>query len=500
MIMSTGAKAKVQIPWKRQPRQVEFLRALGLSHPFEPGEPTKPKARVILFGGAAGGGKSDALLVAGIITALTYPGASIGYFRREYPQLEGPGGAIMRSHDLMAGLAKYNGGLRRWKFGNGSILQFCHSKNEADIYSYQSQQLDAILIDESTHFTRFQVRYLLTRNRATVKGITPYMALASNPGNIGHGYHKMEFIDVGEPGQPVEVEVEPGQIETHLFIPSRLADNVILEQRDPGYRATLEAQPEEIRRALLDGDWDVFAGQYFKTFRRDLHCVDPFTIPDHWTRFASMDWGYAAPAAVHWHAVDPASKRVYTYRELYVTQMRPAEVAELVLDMSEGETISYLKASPDMWQERGLSSDAMAGESIADEFIERGLPMEMADNRRVIGWTRVREYLSFLSDGLPAWQCFTNCQNLIRTLPELIHDSRHVEDVDGDCEDHAAESLRYGLMSRPKPLDLAPIIPNALQGGVGSSDFHFDAEMTRDRMLRDEFEDMEDEGRGFFDF
>ncbi len=490
-----------QITWKKQPKQIDFLRSCGLSHPFEGGKPKKPQARVILFGGSAGGGKSDALLVAGIIAAVSFPGANIGYFRREYPQLEGPGGAIMRSHDLLTGLAKYNGSLRRWKFANGSILQFCHSKNETDIYSYQSQQFDVVLIDESTHFSRFQVRYLLTRNRATVKGITPFMALASNPGNIGHGWHKQEFIDVGVPGQPVDVEVEPGRVETHLFIPSRLQDNQILEQRDPGYRATLESQPEEIRRALLDGDWDVFAGQYFKAFRRDLHSVDPFPIPDDWTRFASMDWGYAAPCAVHWHAVEPSSYRVYTYREMYVTQMRPAEVAERFLEISRDDgRIAYLKASPDMWQERGLASDAEAGESIADEFSSRGILIEMADNRRVIGWTRVREYLSLMPDEKPAWQCFTTCDNLLRTLPELVHDERNVEDVDGNCEDHAPESLRYALMSRPKPADLTPIIPAALQPGTGIKEFHFDREMTREQMLRDEFEDMEDEGKTFFDF
>ena len=450
---------RLVVPWTPQPRQYDFLQACGLSHPFDDGEPQPPEADVILFGGSAGGGKTDSVLMVGAVAGLTWPGCNVGYFRREYPELEGPGGAIMRSHHLLTPVAKYNGQQRRWKFGNRSILQFCHCGRDQDVHGYQSQQFDVLLIDEASQFTEFQLRYLRTRNRATVKGVIPFTAMASNPGGVGHGTLKAWFIDPGIVGRPFDYEIEPGVTQRHLFIPARLTDNVILTQRDPGYQRRLESQPEEIRRALLDGDWDVFAGQYFKAFRRDKHVITPFAIPDHWMRFASLDWGYAAPHCLLWHAVDPSDMRVYTYREHYASQMRAAEVAQVYLDLTGDEQVKYVKASPDMWQERGLGGRADAGKSIADDFLSKGIKLEPADNRRVNGWSRVREYLADGPDDLPWWQVFEPCANLIRTLPQLIHDTRNVEDVSDQCEDHAPESLRYGLMSVKPPPSGEIIVP-----------------------------------------
>ena len=491
--MAKKKKQRIEVQWWPQPRQLTFLRACGLAHPFDGGEPGRPVADVIGYGGSAGGGKSDSLLLAGIIAGLTWPGINVGYFRREYPQLEGPGGAIMRSQELMSGWAKWNGTQRRWTLPTGSILQFCHCKDEADVFNYQSQQFDILLFDEATQFLREQVRYLITRNRATKPGIVPFTAMATNPGGIGHSWYKKEFIDPGVVEQPVMVEIEPGQYEKHIFIPAKLADNQILEKRDPGYRRRLENQPEDIRRALLEGDWDVFTGQYFRQFRRDKHSIDPpFMPPPHWRRFASIDWGYAAPCAVLWHAIDPAMGRVITYRELYVTQMQASDLAAKVAEMSKldngkYEEISYVKASPDMWQERGLGRNVSEGESIAETirnvWYKLGFEahLEPADNRRVMGWTRVREYLKDAPDGLPWWQANSTCTNLLRTLPEMIHDSRNVEDIDGNCEDHAVESLRYGLMSRPVPSsDSAGILAGGFPGYDERRQVSFDEDYDED--------------------
>ena len=240
----------IKIKWAEQPRQMKFLRACGLSHPWDGGSPGKPVARVIGYGGAAGGGKSDALLMAAIVAGLTFPGISIGYFRRKFPELEGPGGAIMRSHELMSSWARWHGGQRRWTFPTGSILQFCHCKEETDVYNYQSQQFDLLLLDEATQFLRSQYRYLLTRNRANKPGLTPFMALATNPGNVGHTWFQREFIDIGDFEQPHDVEVEPG-----IFGDPRLYSGVpvrqpVLEERD-GIPGQAEAQPEIVRRQLL---------------------------------------------------------------------------------------------------------------------------------------------------------------------------------------------------------------------------------------------------------
>ena len=487
--MQTEEVINLEIEWKEQARQMDFVRACGLSYPFEGGKPQKPVARILLYGGAVGGGKSDALIITALIAAITYPGCNIGIFRREYPQLEGPGGLIMRSHELFTKpldergkimLAKWHGGMRRWTFFNGSVIQFAHCKTEEDVYNYQSQQFDILMFDESTQFTEYQLTYLLTRNRATVSGVIPFCAMATNPGGVSHGYHKKFFINAGPEGKPMDVEVEKGAFRRHIFIPAKLEDNQVLEERNPNYRRTLESMPEDIRRALLEGDWDVFAGQYFKTFRKKDHVVEPFAIPPHWRRFGSLDWGFAAPACFLWHALDPTMGRIYTYRELYVTQLRAGELAQKVKDMSYYENdrgemveeeISYIKMSPDAFRESGLGSSSHPGETVADEFLKLTMNVEAADNRRVLGWQRMREYLADAPDEKPYWQIFNNCTNLVRTLPELIHDKTRVEDVSGDCEDHAPEAARYFLMSRPSPNEGASFMSGAREEFISDEDY-----------------------------
>ena len=477
--MSKDNVIKANLKWEFQPRQLEFMNACGLGYAFGHGDkPAQPAARIILYGGSAGGGKTDSLLMAAFIACVTWPGCKVGYFRRRYPDLEGPGGAIMRSHEFYGEIAKYHGGNRRWIFpkrknGGQSIVQFCHCQNEDDVHNYNSQQFDILLIDESTQMSEFQLRYLLTRNRATVNNLIPFCAMATNPGGVSHNYHLKKFVEAGPPSVPVDVEVENGLYEKHIFIPARLSDNKVLEDRDPNYRFTLERMPEDLRRALLDGDWHVFKGQYFNEFRVDEHVVAPFAIPENWRLFGSIDWGFAAPCAVYLHTIDPAMGRVYTIKELYVTEHRAADVAKLMKEMVGDREIGYIKASPDMWHERGLGSKASPGEIIAEEFIKVGLPVEPADNRRVLGWNRMREYLSHAPDEKPWWQIFNTCSNLIRTLPQLIYDKNKVEDVSPECEDHGPEAARYFLFSRPSPNDGAMFLPGEAKhfsGDIGYSD------------------------------
>jgi phage terminase large subunit len=438
----------IKIEWAKQPRQLKFLRACGLSHPWDGGSPGKPVARVIGYGGAAGGGKSDALLMAAIVAGLTFPGISIGYFRRKFPELEGPGGAIMRSHELMSSWARWHGGQRRWTFPTGSILQFCHCKEETDVYNYQSQQFDLLLLDEATQFLRSQYRYLLTRNRATKPGVTPFMALATNPGNVGHTWFQREFIDIGDFEQPHDVEVEPGIFETHVFIPAFLSDNRVLEERDPGYRARLEAQPEIVRRQLLEGDWSAFAGQYYSEWSRAIHVVSPQEIPGHWKRFRALDYGLDCTAC-YWLAV-AQDKTLYVYRELYQPNLTLSQAAQKILELTPGgESISYTVASPDLWNRR--QDTGMSGYEVMARAGLKGL--QRADDRRIPGWRVLREYLQPFKDEQGVTraklQVFSTCHNLIRTLPALIHNDHNPEDVSDKSEDHGPEAIRYAVMSRP---------------------------------------------------
>ena len=398
------------------------------------------RARHTAYGGARGGGKSWAMRRKFILLALRYPGLNLLLLRRTLPELR-ENHLIPMQRELY-GFAVYNSAERVFRFPNGSRIKLGYCDTMQDVYQYQGQEYAVIGLEEATHFTEEQMRFLTTCNRTTRKDFSPRMYYTCNPGNIGHAWVKRLFID--------RLYAENENPNDYLFIPARIYDNKVLLDADPNYIRQLEALPEELRRAHLDGNWDVHAGQYFREFSRDRHVIEPFEIPSWWRRFRSMDWGYNDPCCVLWHAVD-GENRVYTYRELYVRETRAGEVASMVLELSRGESISYTVASPDMWQKRGAvlsGAGGFEGETLAELFTSSGLSLTPADNSRVPGWNRVRDFLAVAPDGRPNWLCFSDCRNLIRQLPALQFDQHNREDA-ADGDDHAPEALRYALMSRP---------------------------------------------------
>lgn len=375
-----------------------------------------------------------------MLLALSKPELNILLLRRTLPELRE--NHLVPLLKELKGAAAYNGGERVFRFLTGSRLRLGYCDGESDVYQYQGQEYDVIGMEEATHFTEEQMRFLTTCNRTAKAGVRPRMYYTCNPGGPGHGWVKRLFIDKRYEGG------ERG--EDYAFIPAKVWDNPILLAADPEYVRLLQALPEDLRRAYLDGDWDVLSGQFFREFSRARHVTPAFALPAWWRRFRSIDWGYNDPCAVLWHAVD-GDGRVFTYRELYVRAERADRVAGRMLELSQGEEIAYTVASPDMWQKRGAllrSEGGFEGESIAELFALSGVPLTPADNSRVAGWQRLRGYLADGEDGLPRWQCFPCCENLIRTLPLLVFDKHSREDA-ADGEDHAPESLRYALMSRP---------------------------------------------------
>ena len=398
------------------------------------------RARHTAYGGARGGGKSWAMRRKFILLALRYPGLNLLLLRRMLPELR-ENHLIPMQRELY-GFAVYNSAERVFRFPNGSRIKLGYCDTLQDVYQYQGQEYAVIGLEEATHFTEEQMRFLTTCNRTTRKDFSPRMYYTCNPGNVGHAWVKRLFID--------RMHAENENPNDYLFIPARIYDNKVLLDADPNYIRQLEALPEELRRAHLDGDWDVHAGQYFREFSRDRHVIEPFEIPSWWRRFRSMDWGYNDPCCVLWHAVD-GENRVYTYRELYVRETRAGEVASMVLELSRGENISYTVASPDMWQKRGAvlsGAGGFEGETLAELFTSSGLSLTPADNSRVPRWNRVRDFRAVAPDGRPNWLCFSDCRNLIRQLPALQFDQHNREDA-ADGDDHAPEALRYALMSRP---------------------------------------------------
>lgn len=417
------------------------------------------KADEKLYGGAAGGGKTAAIVAEGITLALEYPGIPINFFRRTIPELKST--ILPEIHKqcaayIKAGHMSWHGLDRQFRLANGSTLNLNYCDTDADVYRYQGTEMPVILIDELTQFPQAWVEYLKTRNRTSNPSWPIIFAAGTNPGGVGHGWVKNRFID---PTAPETLYTDPESGETRIYIPAKVDDHPIEKFRDD-YKKKLNAISDvDLRRALRDGDWDVFAGQVFTEFSREKHVVEPFSIPDHWIRWFSYDHGYNTFAAGLWFAQDPTTERKYVYRELYETTTGVSELARLIKQLSGRERVVPNLADPAIWKGAG---DQNTGKSVAEMFGAEGISFTPANNDRLAGKAAVHEALSIAPDGLPHLQIFSNCVNLIRTLPSLPYDKFRVEDVDTKAEDHPYDALRYGLMSQRSAESLKVYKPKAM--------------------------------------
>lgn len=383
----------------------------------------------VLFGGAAGGGKSYGQLVDALLFALRYPGSKQLILRRTYPELEK---SIIRvSLELFPQeIAVYNGGSHSWRFKGGSIVDFGACDAEKDVYKYQSAEYDVIRFDELTHFTDTMYTYLISRVRGA-NCFPKQVKSSTNPGGVGHTWVKERFIDPAPPGEAFTVE-DTGQ--TRVFIPSKVDDNVFLMASDPAYKRRLLNLGKQDQKALLLGDWDLDTGRYFAEWSADKHVMRPFEIPRHWRRYVAIDYGFDMLAAL-WIAVDEHG-RGYVYREYCEgkdcgeghTGLIASEAARAVRDRSDGEDISKTFAPPDLWNRRQET-----GRSIADYFHAEGVTLTKTSNDRINGWAAVHEWLKDEPDEFGG-ECaklriFDTCRNLIRCLPALQCDDKHPNDV-----------------------------------------------------------------------
>jgi phage terminase large subunit len=413
----------------------------------------------VVYGGAKGGGKSCALMMEALAYGLEYAGARLYLFRETFDDLEANLINEMKEK-WPKELYSYNESKHIATLLNGTRVFFRYIRNKQDADRYQGRSMDFVGVDELTKYDYDWIRILLSCLRSP-KGFPPLFRGTCNPGGRGHGWVKERYIEATGYGE--KVIDDPDTENKMKFIPAQVYDNDVLMANDPAYVKRLENLPEDEKKAFLYGDWDIFAGQYFTSFRRDKHVVEPFNIPTYWRRYRSIDWGFNDHCAIYWHAAD-TDGREYTYRELYINETLATEVAKQIIEKSvmideDGnevpEKIEYTVASPDMWQKRGHQvvgkNGEMIGKSIADYFLDEGVPLIKADNSRVVGWTVMKEKMADLPDGKPRWQIFSTCSNLTRTIPLMIRDDKNVEDIADGLEDHPCESVRYYHMSRPRP-------------------------------------------------
>lgn len=461
--------------WRPQPKQWEFLRR---------GE------YEVLYGGAAGGGKSDALIIEALrqIHIPHYRGLIM---RKTYPECAVLVDKTLSYYPRICPGARYNDSKHMWVFPSGAKIYFGSMQHSGDRIKYQGQNYDFIGIDELTHFTLEEYSYLKSRNRPSGPGTRVYIRATCNPGGVGHAWVRERFITGKKPLETVTetVTVDGRSYErTRAFVPATVFDNQALLTNDPDYVATLASLPEGDRRALLYGDWDSFSGQVFTEFRNNpegyvsrrwTHVIRPFEIPAHWRRYRSFDFGYAKPFSVGWWAVDTEG-RVYRYRELYGCGAAPdtgvkwepnriaRRIREIEDELERGNTILGV-ADPAIWDVRyGLEA------SPAQAMERYGIYFDRGDNSRLAGKMQLHYRLAFDGEGYPMLYVFDTCRDFIRTIPALCYSENRAEDVDSRMEDHIYDETRYFLMTnpvaaRPPKTGAAAGIPelDVIWGGAG---------------------------------
>ncbi|HEV2223528.1 MAG TPA: phage terminase large subunit [Candidatus Acidoferrales bacterium] len=475
-------RVELPLPYKPFAKQDEFHKC---------------QAKYKLFGGAAGPGKSKALLMEAILQATEFPNVNTLLLRRTFPELEGSLLLYFRRDVPRELYRSFNEAKHTVTWHNGSTTRFGYSQSENDIYQYQSGEYLFIGVDELTHFTLRQWQFLTSRNRCPVADAFPNMAGATNPGNIGHAWVKALFVDK----QPA-AGMDPREYDAadYAFIAARVWDNPIYAN-DASYLKTLEKLPDSYRHAFLDGDWSVFAGQYFTNFdpSRNVIRAESIAAEAWWPRWISIDWGFEHPAAIYWHTNAPAVEspqrrldnshthghgcdlpaqnveipragvvgfangdgdwrrktRVITYRECVEQHLAPRALAAEIVARShdrdgKAEHIDAIYLSPDAFAHH--TDESSIAERLSDALAAAGFPRPVpADNDRVSGWMLMYEMLE-----ADEWQIADSCPELIRTLPELVRDTANVEDIAKREGDDAADAARYGLKTRasgkmPKP-------------------------------------------------
>lgn len=417
----------------------------------------------VLFGGAAGPGKTDCLIMEAA-RFVRYPRYRALILRRTFPQLQE---IIDRCWNYYPGKnAIYRAGEHRWYFPSGATVQLGHMQHENDKYNYQGKEYHFVGFDEVTQFTNTQYLYLHSRTRSTIQEIPTRIRATTNPGGIGHLWCKDRFVDVANPGTPY-IDPETGQ--SRVFIPAKVTDNPTLVENDPAYIARLKALPEIERLRLLDGVWDAFEGQVFQELSQRIHGCEPFAVPPEWEHFCSFDWGFAKPYSVGYYAID-YDKTLYRIGFIYGCKGTEEDVGlrqttiEIAREIQEYEIerkfpkIRFRVADPACWSKRPLK-DGSQGPSVIEDMGKEGLFFVKGDNNRILGKQQVHQRFKMEEDidastgevikEYPRFACFNNDVHFWRTMMNLRQDEKNPEDVDTDQEDHIYDEFRYACMSRP---------------------------------------------------
>ncbi len=421
----------------------------------------------VLFGGAAGPGKTDCL-VAAMTRGVDHPKYKGLILRRTFPQLQEIMDRCHRIYPAMGGT--YRATEKRWVFGSGATIDLGHMQHPNSMYNYQGAEYTRVAFDELTQFLESQYLYLFSRTRSTSPELRPQILATTNPGGIGHYWVRERFVTITDHGRTY---VDPKTGLSRVFVPATIEDNPSLFLNDPAYLARLEALPEVERMRLRHGIWDAFEGQVFPELSARLHGCEDFEIPPEWERFCVLDWGFSKPFSVGWYAMDYDGV-LYRYREWYGCKretendlqgadmglkLQAWEVGKGILDREGGERIRMRIADPSIWHPRPETRRREShGVTIHEDLVGQGVYFLKADNDRTHGKQQVHKRLRVetevdesgeITSEHPMVRVFNSCKGWWRTMPQLREDPRNPEDVDTDQEDHIYDEFRYMCMARP---------------------------------------------------
>lgn len=432
-------------------KQMRFLRATQ---------------RHVCYGGARGGGKSWVVRAAALDKALVYPGIKLLIVRKTYQELLNNHITPLRT--MLNGIAKYNDSKKIFTFYNGSTLALGYCSSDGDLDHFQGAEYDCIFLEESTNLREEWIERINACVRGTNPAFPKQTFYTCNPGGVSHAMHKRLFVD-----RRFKATENP---DDYIFIQAKVTDNLALMAAQPEYVKGLEALPPKLRKAWLEGSWDIYEGQFFEDFvdnpdgyqtRQWTHVIKPFMPRQGWEIYRSFDWGYHRPFSCAWWAVDYDGV-IYRIAELYGVQhdrdgtplpnegvkWTPEKVFSEIQRMEhehpylEGREIHGV-ADPAIW-------DAETGISFAETAGKYGVFFQKGDNRRIPGWMQCHYRLAFDDNGYPMMYVFDTCKDFIRTVPMMQYDEHKAEDLDTSLEDHICDEWRYMCMTRP----IKPTLPD----------------------------------------
>lgn len=428
--------AKITIPLQK--KQTEFDESVE-------------KFKTTFFGGSKGGGKSYSLRNILLKRRIQYPKTLGVIFRRTYQDLEANHiRPLFKEHPEI--FKYFNKQSKILELPNGSELQFCYCDHENDLIRYQGREFHDLGVDEIGQWPEGWFQTLRGSNRCSLPGYSPKILLTGNPGGIGHKWLKRIFVD--------RDFNERETAQDYNFVKATVYDNSALMDNDPGYLTNLLAEPNEsLRRAFLEGDWDIFAGQYFANWRKSIHVVEPFEIPEWWNRFGGYDHGYNHPYAFGAFAVS-GDGDIYKYAECGGRGRSPERIIEEI----EAKCPEFVKKKHPIYAGHDLWVKGREGSPEIVERFQSKLVMLKAHIDRITGADQLRNYIDFKKDDegrivkQPVLKFFSTCAHSIETIPRMLHDPNRPEDVlkvdateiDEWAGDDFYDSDRYGIMSRPR--------------------------------------------------